>query len=115
MSLKAELEITGIAELQNAFIRKAKLESAKKVVSYHTNELNKKAKQKAPVDTGFLQRSIVMESADDGMTGIVRAYAEYAGYVEWGTRFMSAQPYMFPAFNEVKYPFLKDLMRIREA
>lgn len=113
--MKPDIELRGVDEMRNAFMQRAKFDMVKKVVSYHTSDLQKKAKQKAPVDTGFLKRSIVTESADNGMTGIIRAYAEYAGYVELGTRFMSAQPYMFPAFNEVKHPFLKDLMRIKEA
>lgn len=90
-----------------------KLEGAKKIVKYHTAQLQKKAQNKAPVDTRFLKRSITLEIQDNGLTGRVYAYADYAYYQEKGTRFMPAQPYMEPSLNEVKPQFLDDLKELK--
>lgn len=48
-----------------------------------------------PVDTGFLKSSIHAEIA--GLTLEMFAGAEYAGYVEYGTWKMAAQPFFEPA------------------
>jgi HK97 gp10 family phage protein len=59
------------------------------------------AQANAPVDTGFLRDSIqVAEESDTSVT--VVAEAEYAAFVEYGTRFMSAQPFFEPAIEEAK-------------
>lgn len=46
------------------------------------------------------------------MSGVVRAEVDYAEYVEKGTRFMAAQPYMKPAFEDQKPLFLRDLKKV---
>jgi HK97 gp10 family phage protein len=50
-----------------------------------------------PIDTGFLQSSIY--ASVDGMQLELGATADYASFVEFGTRFMSAQPFLRPAFD----------------
>ena len=57
------------------------------------------AKRLAPVDTGRLRSSIYSEP--DGPDVIVGASAEYAAYVEYGTRYQHAQPFMTPAIHAV--------------
>jgi len=39
----------------------------------------------------------------------VEPHTEYASYVEFGTRFMEAQPYMKPAFEKQSKQFRKDM------
>ena len=46
------------------------------------------------------------------MTATVEPTAEYAPYVELGTRFMEAQPFLKPAFEEQKKQFEKDLKEL---
>ncbi|HEY8766045.1 MAG TPA: HK97-gp10 family putative phage morphogenesis protein [Dehalococcoidia bacterium] len=64
------------------------------------------AKEKAPVLTGNLRRSIGVAVAQTLDTGSLYADigtdVEYAPYQEFGTRFMAAQPYLRPAFDEKK-------------
>ena len=49
-----------------------------------------------PVETGYLSSTISVQATSE--TGVVaEAAAEYAGYVEYGTYKMSAQPYFAPA------------------
>ena len=46
------------------------------------------------------------------MTAECESQAEYAPYVEWGTRYMDAQPHIKPAFNDQKNQFKRDLERV---
>jgi HK97 gp10 family phage protein len=58
-----------------------------------------KAKRRCPVDSGRLRASITHET--DGTDGfIVGTNVEYAPFVELGTRYMSAQPFLVPALQE---------------
>lgn len=56
------------------------------------------ARDLVPVDTGFLQSSI--KAVHLSKYSQVVANAKYAGYVEFGTYRMAAQPYMRPAVAE---------------
>lgn len=49
----------------------------------------------APVRSGTLRRSIEVEGTERGAR--IVATAPHANYVEFGTRYMDAQPYMRPA------------------
>ena len=53
-----------------------------------------------------------LELRDGGLTAESEATAEYAPYVEWGTRFMNAQPFMRPAYYAQKEQFKHDLGKI---
>jgi HK97 gp10 family phage protein len=58
------------------------------------------ARKLCPVDTGRLRSSIMSSGLQrDGKGAYVRigTNVHYAGHVEFGTRFMAAQPYMRPA------------------
>ncbi|MCA1387353.1 HK97 gp10 family phage protein [Bradyrhizobium sp. BRP05] len=66
----------------------------------------------APVDTGNMKRSITSEFTDGGFTGTTQPHTDYAGYVEYGTRFQEEQPFVRPAFEEQKKVFINDLNRI---
>ena len=65
-----------------------------------------------PRDTGNLANSITLESADNGFTAEVEPHTDYAAYVEYGTRFMPAQPYMRPAFIQESARFKSDLEKL---
>ena len=103
---------TGLNELQRGLIERSHLEAAKTVVAKNGSRLQTKAQGNAPVDTGTLMRSIGLSIRDGGLTANVEATAHYAGYVELGTRYMEAQPYMKPAFYQVKGQFNSELKRL---
>jgi HK97 gp10 family phage protein len=67
-----------------------------------TRKIERTAKNLCPVDTGTLRSSIHAKPLW-GSTykhgGVVYTAVEYAGYQEFGTSRMRAQPYMRPAFN----------------
>lgn len=56
--------------------------------------------------------SIGLEITDGGMTAEVESTAEYAGYQEYGTRFMKGKPHIRPAFDEQKGKFKSDLGKL---
>lgn len=109
--MKLNLSIDGLKPFQKKLLAKADPARIQKVIRINIAELTDTAQSKVPVSTGQLRKSIVASIEDDGMAGIVRTEAEYAEYVELGTRFMEAQPYMKPAFEEQKPKFLRDLKR----
>lgn len=106
------IKISGVNELRQALKRNADMEAVKRVVSLNGSELQRKAQRNAPVDTGTLKRGIGLELSDGGLTATAAASAEYSPYLEYGTRFMEAQPYMKPAFNEQKEKFRQDMNRL---
>ncbi len=67
------------------------------------------AKHYVPIDTGLLQSSIdtVIEETGKTIVGRVAPHTDYAGFVEYGTRYMAAQPYMRPALDESRGPVLQ--------
>lgn len=80
-------------------------EKAKELVEKAAFELEARAKLEVPVDTGNLRNSIRTTFENGGFTGVVATNVEYAIYVEYGTRFMTARPYFTPAVEQVKASF----------
>lgn len=110
----AGVKIIGIEKIQKKLRQNVQMADVRKVVRHNGAEMQAKAQQNAPVDTGTLKRSIGLEITDGGMTAEVEPTADYAPYVELGTRFMEAQPYLGPAFNEQKEKFKKDMKKLVE-
>lgn len=106
------IRFEGLAEIEKALKKNLSMEAVKRVVKQNGAELEAGAKRKAPVDTGTLKRSIGLELEDGGLTAVVEPTAEYAAYVEFGTRFMAAQPYLKPAWETQKEQFKKDLDKL---
>lgn len=70
--------------------------------------IERTAKQHAPVDTGNLRRSISTEiepATGEKATGRVGTGVHYAPYVEFGTRFTRAQPFLGPALEYARRRF----------
>lgn len=109
-----DIKIVGMEKLQKKLKQNVRMDDVKRVVRHNGAEMQAKAQRNAPVDTGYLKRSIGLEITDGGMTAEVEPTADYAPYVELGTRFMEAQPYLGPAFNEQKEKFKKDMKKLVE-
>lgn len=75
------------------------------VIRKATFDIEREAKGICPVDTGTLRNSINSEVQD--YTGVVSTNVDYAGYVEFGTYKMAAQPYMMPAAEIVGPQFVQ--------
>lgn len=108
------IKVVGIEMLQKKLKKNVQMEDVKRVVRHNGAEMQEKAQRNAPVDTGTLKRSIGLEITDSGMAAEVEPTAEYAPYVELGTRFMEAQPYLKPAFDDQKEKFRKDMKKLVE-
>lgn len=110
-----KIEVYGIgALLKKIEAMQKKPAEIKPIVKKHTSQLQTKAQRYAPVDTGYLKRNISIEIKDGGMTGEVKSEAINKGFTysyiqEYGGRFITAQPYMRPAFYEQKDLFIADL------
>ena len=122
------IKFEGLHELQKALKEKVTMDDVKKIVHHNGAALQRKAQQKAQFKghygwekgkgrvfkkpTGALKESIGLEYKDGGFAAEVEPTAEYAPYVELGTRFMDAQPFLKPAWEEQKEKFKRDLDRL---
>lgn len=107
-----EIKLEGFEEFQAKLKKNVKLEDVKTVVQYHGSEMQTTANLICPKDTGNLAASITLELTDGGFTAEVEPHTNYAGYVEWGTRYMDAQPYIKPAFMQQSARFKSDLSKL---
>lgn len=106
------IKISGADKLSEALKNSQRMVDVKACISKHGADLNKVMVEKAPVKTGFLRRSIKLSKGDDGMSVTVEPTAEYAPYLEYGTRFMKEHPFVKPALEKVKPKFIRDVKKI---
>ena len=124
-----QFELKGLEKLQTKLQRVAKMEEVESIVEKHGTEMQKKAVNNASRfrghyegrgknrrfvrPTGATKRSISVNSSKiDRFRYRVAPGTDYAAYVELGTRKMSAQPFIKPAFDDQKRLFKKDLERL---
>lgn len=94
-------------------LKKAGLEAkVKQTVVRNASKMQEKAMGLTPVDTGYLERSIGLTEWPSGFGISVEPTAEYASYVEYGTRYQTAQPFMRPAFQQQQKKFKGDLDKL---
>jgi HK97 gp10 family phage protein len=112
----AKIKVTGLEDIEKKLKANATLADVKKVVRHNGAELQKKIQRKADFkkgyQTGTTKRSVKLEITDGGLTAESGPETEYAPYVEYGTRFMEAQPFVRPAFDEQKKVFQNDLKKL---
>lgn len=114
-----EVKLVGMDKLQ------AKLaycgenrEAVKAVVLKNGNQLNEKMKghmRDAYIkgySTGDTAGSVNTVITDGGMTASVGPTTDYSMYVEYGTRFMQAEPAVRPAFEEQVPVFRSDMEKL---
>ena len=107
------LEVKGVKEtlakidLANAKVRKAVQEQ----IGKSALNIQFGAKKRCPVRTGALRNSITVDFYGV-MSAQIGPHMPYAPYVEYGTRKMRAQPYLFPAFEEERPSFEEGLAKV---
>lgn len=69
------------------------------------------AKAKAPVRTGYLKESIA-STRTGRKVWKVEVGAHYGIYVEYGTRYMAAQPYFRPAIQVANKNFRRNMRKV---
>lgn len=93
--------------------RRAELVTRKSI-----QDVSRRGKQRAPVDTGNLRSSIGWEMTGgmgvrgDVIEGISGPTANYGKFVEDGTSKMAPQPYMGPALADVEPGFLAAIAKL---
>lgn len=111
-----KLKVTGIKDLQKALKKNVTLDDVKKVLKHNGAELQSKMQDNADFtqgyQTGATKGSIGLEISGDGFTAEVEPTTEYSPYVNFGTRFMDAQPFVSDAFNDQKEKFKKDMRKL---
>ena len=116
MSFTLRYEVIGLQQIQ------AKLAQApdamRRILRKALQEMAQVTKDEAqhlvPVDTGFLRSSIFYRTNAE-LEMVIGASAPYAGFVEYGTRYMRAQPFMRPALQNTRQQYMFLLIReVRE-
>ena len=118
-------ELKGLDKLQAKLQRVAKMEEVEHIVEENGKAMLEKAikntekfrghyrGKKLIKPTGATKRSLSENSSKiDRFKYRVAPGTDYAAYVELGTRKMSAQPFIKPAFDEQKEQFKNDLERL---
>ena len=114
----ASIKVNGLEELQAKLKKNVNMDDIKTVVQHNGENLDNEMKRQTSAafvkgySTGDTARSIMLSLADGGFTAKVGPGTDYAVYVEYGTRFMAAQPFIKPAFEVVKPKFLEDLKKL---
>lgn len=114
ITVKMEGDLKLVAKLNKC----CNLDAVKTVVHHSGDELNRNMKdvtQSAFVkgySHGDTARSINTNITDGGMTAEVGPTTYYAGYVEFGTRKMSAEPFVRPALKQTAPKFISDLKKV---
>lgn len=92
------------------------MKAVKGIVKKNTALLNQEmvraAVFKGGYSTGRTKQSISIYIGNSGLYGKVHPNTKYSPYVEYGTRYMSAQPFVKPAFQKAKKEFIKDLDKL---
>lgn len=122
-------ELKGLENLQTKLKKVSKMEEIERIVEKNGVDMQRRAINNASrfrghfegrgrnkhfvKPTGATRRSISVNSSKiDRFRYRVAPGTEYAIYVELGTRKMSAQPFIKPAFDEQKKLFKNDLERL---
>lgn len=112
----AKIKVTGLDKLEKALKDNVSMEDVKRVVRHNGSQLQEKMQNKADFkmgyQTGTTKRSIGLEITHGGFTADVGPETEYAPYLEYGTRFMDAQPFVKPAYDEQKKKFEQDMKKL---
>ena len=112
----ARVDIKGLDKLQKKLKKNCSLEDVKTVVKQNGIEMQNKTVKNAVFTKGYsigtTRKSIRGETRDGGFTYAEGPTTHYAPYVEFGTRFMDAQPFVSPAFKQQVPMFKSDMKKL---
>ena len=113
-----DVKIEGLDALAKGLSERTNLDQVKKVVKLNGAELMQKMVENAEFSKGFqtgtTKRSITLAVRDGGLTAAVKPTTNYSPYLEYGTRFMEAQPFVGPAFRSQVPIFERDMKKLTE-
>ncbi len=106
----------GLEDLEGKLKENVTLKDVKRVVRHNGQQLQSKIQRKADFTkgyaTGTTKRSVDLKIKANGLEADSGPTTEYSLYLEKGTRFMTAQPFVEPAFNEQKEKFKSDMQKL---
>jgi len=112
----AKIRVEGLDKLQKALKDNVTMDDVKRVVRQNGSEMQRKIQNNADFDkgyqTGTTKRSIGLDIKDGGFTAEVEPKTEYSPYLEHGTRFMEAQPFVKPGHEAQAAQFKKDMQKL---
>lgn len=108
----ANLGFIGVADLSRGLRDRANMDDVKNVVKLNGSEMQRNMQRDAPVDTGFLKRSVTLNATDGGLGVKVGPTAHYAPYLVYGTRFNYMQDFFRPNFFKQRQKFISDMNRL---
>lgn len=114
--MSSNIKVEGLDKLQQALKENVTLDDVRRVVRQNGAEMTEKMVKNAEFNKGYqtgqTKRSINMQILDDGMTAEAAPTTEYSPYLEYGTRYMDAQPFVKPSYNEQIGQFKKDMQKL---
>ena len=105
-------KLEGVADLEKALDSEKKIKAADMAVKKNAAKMQRDAMYAVKVKTGYLKATIGAGLKIEHMKATLEPFAHYAAYVELGTRFMNAQPYLRPAWLNASQQRVDDLHRI---
>ena len=110
------IEIKGLDKLEKVLKENVTLNDVKKVVKHNGSELQRKIQDNADFtqgyQTGETKRSVDLDITDGGFSAESGPTTEYAEYLEFGTRFMDAQPFVKPSLDAQAAKFERDMQKL---
>jgi HK97 gp10 family phage protein len=111
-----KIKVEGLEELMKALKENVSMDDVKRVVRHNGSQMQEKMQRKADFkkgyQTGTTKRSIGLEIKDSGFTAESGPETEYSPYLEYGTRYMEAQPFVKPAYDEQAPKFKRDMDKL---
>lgn len=112
----AKFDVKGLDKLEKALKENVTMDDVKRVVRTNGSQMQRNMQRKADFkegyQTGTTKRSIDLEIKDSGFAAEVAPETEYSPYLEHGTRFMEAQPFVKPAYEEQAEKFKSAMQRL---
>ena len=112
----ARIKIDGLEELEKKLKANVSMDDVKHAVAENGKQLQAKMQEKADFkkgyQTGTTKHSIGAETMDAGFAVEVGPTTEYSPYLEYGTRFMEAQPFVRPALEAQATQFHSDMQKL---
>lgn len=108
----------GLDKLDGKLKKNVTLKDVKRVVRQNGSQMQRKIQKAANFtrgySTGATKRSVNLQIAANGLEASSEPQTEYATYVEWGTRYMTPQPFVRDGFTQQKEKFKSDMKKLTD-
>ena len=115
MADKIPIKVNGLPEALSMLkkYQSRKKKQIKDELEIGANQIETLAKQTAPFKTGRLSASITTDLRELALlVAKVGTHVTYAPHQEFGTKFMAAQPYLYPSFFSYENEIVKAIGKV---